>query len=316
MRTLGIVLQRNIAYVALVLVVGIFAVTLRDQGFFTVSNLTNIVIQAAPISVVAVGVVLVLSAREIDLSIGSVVGLTALVAALALQAGWNPILAAAAALLASVTCGLFNAFFVTVLKVPSFLVTLASMSVFLGIARMLTDLRTLSVSNEWFVNFFGSGSFLGVPSLLWWTAVMMALGYIILNYSRIGAHILATGDNSQAAASQGIAVKRIRVLVLSSSALAAGIAGLLYAGRLQSAAYTMGASDTLTVIAAVVVGGTALFGGRGNMLGALAGSVLLATLTNGLLLAGLNVSQQIVIQGLVLLMAVAISLPRSTRTGR
>lgn len=316
MKTLGPVIQRNIAYVALLLVVVIFAIVLRDQGFFTVSNLTNIVIQAAPISVMAVGMVLVLSAREIDLSIGSVAGLTALIAAITLQAGWNPILAALAALSVALACGLFNSFFVTVLGMPSFLVTLATLSVILGIARLTTDLKTLSVSNEWFVNFFGTGTVLGIPSLVLWTGVITALGYVTLNYSKLGAHILATGDNPQAAASQGISIRRIRVIVLSGSAVAAGLAGLLYAGRLQSAAYTMGASDTLTVIAAVVVGGTSLFGGRGNMLGALAGSVLLATLTNGLLLAGLNVSQQIIIQGLVLLIAVAISLPRGTRSGR
>lgn len=310
MRTLRDVVSQNVVYLGLALVLVFFSILLRDSNFLSLSNLSNIVIQAAPISVMAIGTTLVLSAREIDLSLGSVVALSALTVAVLLQSGMNVILAIVLALAAGAVVGIINSVLVTKVRIPSFLATLAMLGIVLGIARIMTDLRSVPITNEWFTKFFGSGSLLGIPALVIWTVVIAAMGYVLLKHTPFGAHILATGDNPAAAESQGISVVRIRVAVLIISASTAALAGLLYAGRIQSATYTMGSSDTLTVIAAVVVGGTSLFGGRGNVLGAVAGSVLLATLSNGLLIAGLGVSQQMIIQGLVLLVAVAVSLPR------
>lgn len=306
-------ISRNVVYLGLVLVLVFFAILLRDTNFLTPTNLSNIIIQAAPISVMAVGTTLVLSSREIDLSLGSVVALSALTVGVTLQAGFNPVLAILVAFAAGWVVGSINSFLVTKVGIPSFLATLAMLGIVLGVARIMTELRSVPITNQWFTKVFGSGSVLGIPALVLWTIAVASVGYLLLKHTPFGAHILATGDNPSAAASQGISVNRIRVAVLVISSSTAVLAGLLYAGRVQSATYTMGASDTLTVIAAVVVGGTSLFGGRGNVLGAVAGSALLATLSNGLLIAGLGVSQQMIIQGLVLLVAVAISLPRKPR---
>ena len=177
-----------------------------------------------------------------------------------------------------------------------------------GIARWITDLKTFSITDEKFVSVMGSGSFFGIPSLVLWTLGIVFFGHILLFNTRFGAWVLAVGDNSAAAESLGINVKKVRLLVLILGSLGASLAGLLYAGRLQSASYSIGVNDTLTVIAAAVIGGTSLFGGRASIYGALAGSVLLAMLVNGLLLAGFSVTQQLIVQGVVLILSMAVSI--------
>jgi ribose transport system permease protein len=162
--------------------------------------------------------------------------------------------------------------------------------------------------NPTFAAVFGGGGLFGIPSLILWTIGVVALGHLVLRQTRFGAHVLAVGDNPRAALVSGIRVARVRFAVLALSGACAGLAGLLYAGRVQAARYTLGETDLMTVIAAVIVGGTALFGGRGTILGALAGSLLMGMLSNGLILMGLSVSWQMIIKGLIVLVAVAISL--------
>ena len=301
------VLKDNFIYIALLTVFVLFSILLRNDGFFTTSNLLNVLIQSAPITIMAMYTCFVLSAREIDLSIGATIGLSTLVAATSLQAGFNWILSALLSLLACSLVGFINGFFVTVVKLPSFLTTLAFTGVITGVARWTTNLRTLSVSDRTFAGFFGGGKFYGVPSLIIWASLLLIIGYIVLQHTKFGAWVLAVGDNPMSAQSQGIKVSRVKMIVMVFSGFGAGLIGLLYAGRLESASYMMGSGDTLTVIAATVIGGTSLFGGKGSIPGLLAGSVLLSLLTNGLLLAGFSVTQQIIVQGLVLLIALSVS---------
>ncbi len=301
------IVKENFIYFALFTVFISFSIFLRNDGFLTGSNLLNVLIQSAPIAIMAMFTCFVLSAREIDLSIGAIIGLSTLVAATCLQAGIHWILAAFAALFTSSFAGFINGFFVAVIKLPSFLTTLAFMGVVTGIARWTTNLRTLSVGDRDFAAIFGGGSLFGIPSVILWAAALLLFGYIVLQHTKFGAWVLAVGDNPTSAQSQGIKVSRIKMLVMVFSGFGAGLVGLLYAGRLESASYMMGSGDTLTVIAATVIGGTSLFGGKGNIPGLLAGSILLGLLTNGLLLAGFSVTQQIIVQGLVLLLALSVS---------
>ena len=304
-RRLG--LQNYVVYVGFVLVFLYFAIT-QTQYFLTGTNLANIVIQAAPVTVMAVGMVFVLSAGEIDLSIGSVVALSALVTAVTLRSTDQWLLAAAAGLVVGALVGLLNGLFVTMVRLPSFLVTLATMGLVAGLARQLTDLQSVPVTNATFVSLFGGGSVLGIPILIWWTAVAIAVGWMFLRQRRYGAHVLAVGNNSSAARVSGIKVNRVRLMVLVGSAMTAALAGLLYAGRLQGARYTLGEADLMTVIAAAIVGGTSLFGGKGSVVGALIGSLLMSMLNNGLVLAGLTVSQQMIARAIIILIAVSFSL--------
>ena len=209
--------------------------------------------------------------------------------------------------------GAFNGLLVAYLRLPSFLVTLASLGLFAGIARSMTDLRSIPVINDSFTGFFGSGKLFGIPSLVLWTIAAVAIGHVIYRQTRFGAHVLAVGDNARAARVSGIKVPRVRLYVLALCGTTAGLAGLLYAGRLQAAKYTLGESDLMTVIAAVIVGGTALNGGKGSVIGALLGSLLMGMLNNGLILMGLKVSDQMIVRGLIILLAVAVSLRNASR---
>ena len=296
-----------VVYLAFLLILAFFAVTLRDDGFLTSSNLLNIAKQTAPISIMAVAVVFVLSAGEIDLSIGSVVALSSLVAAVVLRdVGLIP--GIAAGLGTGVAVGVVNGLFTTLLRLPSFLVTLATMGLVSGLARSITDLESVAVTNLTFANVFGSGDVGPIPSLILWTLGAVAIGHFVYRHRRFGAHVLATGDNAAAARVTGIRVERVKLAVLVMSATAAALAGLLYAGRLQGANYNLGSSDLLLVIAAVVIGGTRLFGGSGSVIGALVGSLIMGLLNNGLILSGLSSSEQLIAQGVLLLLAISLTL--------
>ena len=181
-----------------------------------------------------------------------------------------------------------------------------------AMVRTLTDLRSVSVLNNNFNAIFGSGKLFGVPSLVIWTVAIVGIGYFFYRQTKFGAHVHAAGDNRQAALVSGIRVQRIRTWVLVISSTSAALAGILYAGRLQAARYTLGEADMMTVIAAVIVGGTRLFGGKGSIMGALVGSLLMAMLNNGLILMGLSVSQQMIVRGAIILLAVALTLREKT----
>lgn len=308
-------LQQYVVYVGFLAIFLFFAVVLRDSGFLTQRNLVNIVLQTAPATIMAIGLVFVLSAGDIDLSFGSTVAVSALCAAMAMAA--MPAAAFPVGILAGLGAGLLvgaiNGVLIAWLRLPSFLVTLATMGLVAGIGRSLTQLRSIPVTDPLFTGIFGSGSLFGVPSLVIWTVVAVAIGHVIYRQTRFGAHVLATGDNARAAQVTGIKVSRIRLWVFMISGGLAGLAGLLYAGRLQAAKYTLGETDLMTVIAAVIVGGTLLNGGKGSVIGALVGSLLMGMLNNGLILMGLSVSDQMIVRGLIILVAVAVSLREKTR---
>jgi ribose transport system permease protein len=296
-----------VVYVAFLLIFAFFAVMLRDDGFLSQTNRLNIVRQTTPVTVMAVAVVFVLSAGEIDLSLGSVVALSALVTADVMQSH-SAVLAVAAGLGVGLAVGAVNGLFVTLLRLPSFLVTLASLGLVAGLARTITNLESVAVENQSFINVFGSGNVGPIPSLAFWALGAVVLGQFVFRQKRFGAHVVAIGDNVGAARATGIRVDRVRFAVLVLSGASAAVAGILYTGRLQGATYTLGEQDLLTVIAAVVIGGTRLFGGEGSVIGAFAGSLIMGMLTNGLILWGLSPSEQMVSQGVVLLLAISLSL--------
>jgi ribose transport system permease protein len=296
-----------VVYIGFILIFAVFAVLLRDEGFLTVSNLLNIVQETTPVTVMAIGMVFVLSAGEIDLSIGSVVAIAALLAAVVMRAhNWT--LGVAAGLGAGAMVGLINGALVAYARLPSFLVTLATMGLLAGVARWMTNLQSVPVIDTTFTILFGSGSLFGIPSLVIWTALAVPLGHYVYRETRFGARVLATGDNPHAARAAGIKVDRLRLKVLILGSTCAALAGLLYLGRIQGARYTLGETDLLTVIAAAVLGGTRLDGGTGTVLGAFIGSLLMGMLNNGLILMGLAVSEQMIVRGFIILVAIALTL--------
>lgn len=305
-------LRDYLIYVGFLAIVLFFSVTLRDSGFPTVENALNIVRQSAIIAVMAVGMVFVLSAGEIDLSIGSVVALSAVVAAS--QIDTNGILVGVAAGLAvGVGVGLFNGLLVARLRIPSFLVTLGTMQIVGGLSQTLTNFESVPIADKTYITAFGGGNFGPVSSLFVWVLVVAAVGHVVYRRTRFGRQVLATGGSPVSARLSGVRTARIKVTVLVMSATLAALAGLLYAGRLHGARYDVGSTDMLTVIAAAVIGGTNLFGGRGTVIGAVVGAMLMATLDNGLILMGLSVSDQDIARGLIIVAAVALSLRERDR---
>jgi ribose transport system permease protein len=306
------IIGRSVIYLGFLAILAAFSIVLRGSGFATPGNLLYIVQQTTPVTIMAIGTVFVLTAGEIDLSIGSTVAVSALLAALALRHGiW--IVGALVGLSAGAAVGALNGVLVAYGRLPSFLVTLGTMGVFAGVARRLTDLKSIPIENDVFNSIFGSSAPFGIPSLVLWTAVAVLVGYFIFRETRFGAHVHAIGDSAEASRASGIKVLRLRFAVMLMSGLLAAVAGMLYAGRLNGATYTLGESDLLTVIAAVIVGGTRLSGGIGSIFGALVGSLLMGMLNNGLILMGYQPSDQMIARGLIILVAVAFTLREPNR---
>ena len=303
----GVELRHYVVYAAAALIFLLFVVFLRDDGFLTSSNLINIGRQSAPIAVMAVGMSFALASSEIDLSVGSVAALSSLVAA-EVVGGHGFVAGTVAALAVGASIGLVNGFITVKVRIPSFLVTLGMLGIVSGIARNMNNLQSLPIRNDAFREIFGSGSVGPVSSLLVWTAVVGLLGHLALHQLRWGRHVLSVGSDRSAAKALGINIDRVRISALVVSAAAASFAGVLLASRLAIGRHDLGENLLLTVIAAVVIGGTNLFGGRASVAGAVAGSVVMAMLNNGLILMGLRVSDQLIARGVIIILAVSLSM--------
>ena len=308
LRVMGIRLRGLVVYLGFILIVLFFAATLRDKGFLEPNNFLNILRQTTMVSVMAMGTTFVLSAGEIDLSIGSTVALSALTTAVLLRDGGSMFIAIPGGLAVGALVGLVNGVIVTKLRIPSFLVTLGMLGIVSGLARDLTNLDPVPVTNTSYNFVFGSGDMGPIPTLVVWMLALLAVTHTVYRRTSFGRQVLATGGNRIAARYSGISTDRIRIAVLVISGLTAALAGMLYTGRLQGARYSLGDQDLLTVIAAVVIGGTSMFGGRGSVVGAIIGSLIMGVLTNGLILMGLSVSEQMIARGIIIIVAVALSL--------
>lgn len=297
--------QNYIVYIFFVIVLGFFAVTIGDKGFLTVTNLFNIARTTAMITVIAVAMTFIISAGELDLSVGSTTALAALTCALVMQAGYPWPVAFVAAIASGLIVGSLNGFFVTVIGIPSFLVTLGMMQFIRGLDMRITYTNPVSVTNQTFNGLFGSGKLFGIPSLLIWSVVIALIGHVVLKYTSFGREILATGGNRQAAEYSGVKTKRVKFYAFLLTGAAAALAGMLYTGMMQTARFNFGEGAELMAIAAVILGGTSLFGGKGTILGTFAGSLLIGTINNGLIIMGLDVSEQMMIAGAIIIVAVA-----------
>ena len=283
-----------------------FGVTLHDKGFTDPVNLLNIFRQSAIIAVMAVAMTLVLASGEIDLSVGAVAGLASVTTALALASG-GLVMGVAVGLLTGLTVGIVNGFLSTRLAIPTFLTTLAMMGIAKGAAMWISDTRAVPVLNQDYAGFFGGGSPFGIPSLLLWMIVVGLLGHVTLRHTRFGRQVLSVGGNAIAARYSGVRTGRVRMGVMIISATTAAVAGMLYAGRLQSGRFQLGEGDELSVIAAAVLGGTSLFGGRGTVIGSIVGALMIGVINNGLILMNLEYSQQLIARGAIIILAVAVS---------
>lgn len=295
-----------IIYAIFLLLFVFFAVTLSGSGFLSTNNLLNIVRQTATVSIIAIGMTFVIASAEIDLSVGALAGLVSIVTAIVVaQFGFVP--GVLAGLLTGIVVGSINGILVAYIVLPSFLVTLGTLGIAQGIALWVSNSRPQPIINSTFTSIFGTGNLGIIPSLLVWVVIIAAIGFVLLNRMTFGRHVLATGGNQLAAEYSGINTRRVKFTVFFLSGLTASLAGMLYAGRLQSGRFEWGSGDELSAIAAVVLGGTSLFGGKGAIVGTLLGALMIGMINNALILAGLESSQQLIIRGLIIIIAITIA---------
>ena len=299
-------ISKYIVYIIFVLCLIIFGIWLKGS-FFSLSNLLNITRQAGAVSVMAIGMVFVIGLGHIDLSIGSVVAVSSLITAYILRDTGNPVLAVIVAIGFGAIVGLFNGLCVTTIGMPAFLTTLGSQAILTGIAMWISATKAVPITHKGFLFWFGSGTIGQVPILLLWAVGATVIGYIVLNNTSYGRKILATGGNATSAKYSGVRVNKITVLAFIYNGCLAAIAVTLYAGRAHSARWDFGSGVEMNVIAAVVLGGTAMSGGTGSAIGALIGSFLIMMIDNGLVIGGLGVAQQTFMRGIIIILAVALS---------
>ncbi len=298
-----------IIYIGFVVIFLVFAATLGEKGFLDPNNLLNIIRQTAIIAVMSVTMTFVLSTGEIDLSVGAVAGLASVATAMGIDQFGLP---------GGILCGLgtgvivgaVNGWLTTGVGIPSFLTTLAMMGIAKGVAMWISATAAIPIISKTYSSVFGAGNLGPVPSLLIWVAIIGIAGHIVLRRTTFGRRVLATGGNETSARYSGIDTASIKFRVLMLSSVAAALAGMLYAGRLHSGRFQFGEGDELSVIAAAVLGGTSLFGGAGTVVGSIMGALMIGLINNGLVLMGLEFSQQLIARGAIIIIAVAISQTR------
>ena len=306
----GAALKRLVAsggllYVGFLVLLVVFAVA--SPVFLTPENFANIGRQTTLVSIMAVGMTLVIVSGEFDLSVGSTMALAGVTGALAMSAFADVwVVGAVAALATGALVGLVNGLLTTWLSIPSFLITLGSLSIGRGLALLVTGTRPVNILDERYYAIFGEGSLLGIPVPIVWTIVVVAAGIVLLHYSTFGRRIYATGGNATAARYTGIDTSRVKTLCLVIAGTLAGLAALVLTARSHAARPDAGAGIELDVIAAVILGGAALAGGYGTIVGALVGSLMIGVLNNGLNLTGVDPSLQLAVKGLIIWFAVAI----------
>ena len=320
------VLVRFQSVLGLVLVLlGGIAFSPRHNGailFLTADNLANIVRSVSETGIIAVGMTFVIIAGGIDLSVGAVLGLAGiLVARLMVDGGWGTVAAIAAVLVAGLVFGLVQGAVSTTMRIQAFVVTLAGLQLARGLARIVSGDKFINIS-------YGHGPGLAPPSfavlgdrvfgqvLPVSALVFLAVGImasVVLNTTRFGRHVFAVGGNERAARLSGINVRRIKIATFAICGLTAALSGILDAGQLNFANPNSGTGYELAAIAAVVIGGTSLFGGEGTVVGTLAGALLLGSLNNILQLNNVNANLQLVVTATIIVAAAALQNVASRR---
>jgi ribose transport system permease protein len=288
----------------IVLLVLFGAMTLASDEFLTGDNLANLARQVAIFGIIAVGQLLVILTAGIDLSVGSVLGLTGCVTAQLLVEGMPVPLAIVVGLLVGVALGLFNGGLVAYGKLPPFIVTLGMLGIARGLVLVLTDASTVQPLPDSFGN-IANGDFLGLPNLLWLFAIVVAITAFVLRRTVFGRYIYAVGSNPESARLSGVPVTAVLVSVYAIAGLLAAVGGVLFASRLNAGIPTAGTGYELNAIAACVIGGASLFGAKGGAFGAAAGALIVATLNNGGNLLAVNAFYLQIIIGALILIAVA-----------
>ena len=303
-----------IALLAMFIFLTVFPTT--RSTFLTPKNMFNILRQNASNLFLATGMTMVIILGGIDLSVGSVIALSGVVAAgCVVNFGLPEAVGFIAAIAVGAAVGLFNGFIICKTDIPPFIVTLASMNITKGIALVLTGGAPIRCMTDAF-KFPGAGYVGPVPTPVILMIIIFILAALMINKTQLGRHIYAVGGNVQAAKFSGISVQKVKFIVYAYTGVMAGIAGVVIASRLYSGQPTAGDGAEMDAIASVVVGGTSMSGGSGRIGGTLIGVLIIGVLNNGLNLMGVDSNFQYIVKGLVILLAVYVDFLRNKKAGR
>ena len=290
----------------------IIIVSVLNPSFLSIANIFNVLRQVSISAIIAFGMTFVIFTGGIDLSVGSTLALTGAIAASLLAGGLDPFLTMGIALILGLILGAINGVVITKGKVAPFIATLATMTIYRGLTLVFTEGRPISgLGDHYSFQLFGKGYFLGFPVPVVTMVIAFFILYFILQKTTFGRRVYAVGGNEEAAKLSGINTDRVKIAVYAITGFLAALSALILTSRLNSAQPTAGESYELDAIAAVVLGGTSLNGGKGWIFGTLIGALIIGVLNNGMNLIGVSSFWQQVVKGIVILLAVLMDRKKS-----
>jgi ribose transport system permease protein len=294
------------------LIVLLVALSIASPYFLTANNLTSVVRQTAVFNTMALGMTIVIISGGIDLSVGSILGLSGLIGTMALEAGYPIIVGVLIGVAVGTACGFLNGLLVTRLRIPPFVVTLGTLGIYRGLSLIFSNGLPVHKIPAAF-SFLGEGSLLGIPFVLWMLVICALAVHVVLEHTRLGRYAFAIGSNKIASIYAGIPVDFHMTAVYAIGGALTGLAGMIEASRLMTGQPTAGQGYELQAIAAVVIGGGSLNGGEGSVVGTLIGAFIMGLLSNGADLLNISNYWQQVIIGSVIILAVTLDEVRKRR---
>jgi rhamnose transport system permease protein len=300
-------LIRHETFLALLLVAVLIVLSFQSDRFFTVSNLLNQGRLMTEVGLIAVIMTFVIVTGGIDLSVGSILGMSAILLGVLWRNVGLPLeLAIALTLLVGAAAGFVNGLIITRFRVPPLIATLGTLALYRGIAEGVSEARSVRGYPEWFY-VLGQGQVLGVPTQLWMFLIVTMAAAVVLGMTTWGRASFAIGSNETAARFSGLRVDWVKMAIYAASGCAAALAAIIFVSRVSTTRSDMGTGIELDAITAVVLGGTSIFGGRGTIVGTVLGLILIQALKNGLSLAGVKSDGTIVLIGAVLILTILVS---------
>jgi ribose transport system permease protein len=281
-------------------------ITLINPSFMTASNMLNLLLQVTANGFIAFGMTFVILTGGIDLSVGAILALSSALTAGFITSGMPTWLAIILALAIGGLLGMVNGLFVAYGKLAPFIVTLATMTMYRGFTLVFTNGNpiTKGLGDSFLFQYLGQGYLFGIPFPVILMVIVFIILYVVLHKMAFGKSVYAIGGNEKAAYISGVKINKVKIIIYAISGVMASISGLIVTSRLSSAQPTAGASYEMDAIAAVVLGGTSLAGGKGRLVGTLIGALIIGALNNGLVTIGVNAFWQQVVKGAVILVAV------------
>ncbi|WP_159548818.1 ABC transporter permease subunit [Streptococcus halichoeri] len=288
------------------LIVLMVVISVINSNFLTTNNLLNLLLQVTANGFIAFGMTFVILTGGIDLSVGSILALSSALTAGMIGSGVPVSLAILLALGLGALFGMLNGLFVSYGRLAPFIVTLATMTIFRGITLVYSNGNpiTKGLSDNFWFQFLGQGYIVGIPFPVILMFIVFIILYILLHKTAFGKSVYALGGNEKAAYISGVKLNKVKIIIYTISGMMAAVSGLIITSRLSSAQPTAGTSYEMDAIAAVVLGGTSLSGGKGRIIGTLIGALIIGVLNNGLNIIGVSAFWQQVVKGIVILMAV------------